>query len=215
MDWTWGWTAVGAIATCVLAAGIGVAIWQIIETRCSTAKQLNTARLSTNAHVAIEISRELRSEENLNALREIYSYRPEHLEGVLDKARINKVESVVNRLSMLASFVVEGLIDEAIAIETIGGVTALRCWYQLHSYVREAQRNRGSHFGEYYEDFVRRSLNYFKDAGIQVWFSREGETGKMDLLAELQKEELWPRSLDEIRKDRKKVNGEFKRGEAF
>ena len=204
MDWTWGWTAVGAIATCVLAAGIVFAIWQIIETRRSTAKQLNTARLSTNAHVAIEISQELRSEENLNSLREIYSYQPEHLKGVLIQARINKIESVINRLSMLASFVAKDLIDEAIAIETIGGVTALRCWYQLHNYVRETRRNRGSHFGEYYEDFVRRSLSYFKDANRQVWFSREGETEKVDLVAELQKDELQPRSLKEIEKSRNK-----------
>ena len=204
MEWTWGWTAIGAIATCILAAGIGVAIWQIIETRRSAAKQLNAARLSTNAHVAIEISRELRSEENFNSLREIYSYRPEHLKEVLDHARINKIESVINRLSVLAAFVAKGLIDEAIAIETIGGVTALRCWYQLHNYVRETRWNRGSHFGEYYEDFVRRSLNHFKGENRQVWFSREGETDKIDLVAKLYEGELYPRSLEEMEKNRRK-----------
>ena len=74
MDWTWGWTAVYAIATCVLAGGIGVAIWQIIETRRSTNKQLNAARESTNAQIAVELFKELRSTDALKKLRSIYKY---------------------------------------------------------------------------------------------------------------------------------------------
>ena len=186
------WQLVGAIATWFLALGVAYAFLQIRE-----------AKKSTNAHVAIEISRELRDEDNIALLGEIYSYQPKHLKEELSNERIRKIERVINRLSMLGVFVAKDIIDEELAIKYMAGTTALRCWYQLHSYIKETQQKRG-YFGEDYENFVRRSLDYFRNANIQVLFSREGEIAKIDLVTKLQENEFHPRSLKEIERSRKK-----------
>ena len=47
--WAWGWSAIQAIATCVLIAGIIVAIIQ-----------MRNARKSTNAQIAMQLFKELR-----------------------------------------------------------------------------------------------------------------------------------------------------------
>jgi len=125
MDWTWSWTAVGAIATCILAGGIFFAIWQIRETRRSTDTQLKAARLSTNAHVAIEMFRELRSPDNLNLLHYIYSLRPEHFKN-LTKSQGSEIERAIGRLNMLGILVANDVIDEVLAAESLAGPTALR-----------------------------------------------------------------------------------------
>ena len=194
-NWLWDWIVIQAIATWVLAAGIGVAIWQIIITGRSNRQQLEASRRSTNAHVALEISRELRSGDNLNLLREVYSYKPEHLEGKIPKDRMNSVELIINRLGMIGALVIEDIIDEGLVISTIAGTTSLRCWYQLHKYVKETRKQRG-YFGEHFEDLAKRSLEFFISSGSQVLFSVEGDEDSVDLVAELQKDELCPKKLE-------------------
>jgi len=61
MDWTWGWSAVEAIASSILALGIIVVI-----------KQVREAKKSTQAQIAMGLYTELRSEEAVKKLRSIY-----------------------------------------------------------------------------------------------------------------------------------------------
>jgi len=177
----------------ILAIGVLSSMWL-------TWWQVREARLSTNARLIIEISRELRGEDNINSLSYIYSLRLEHFkEG---KIQVGKIEHVINRLSMLGVLVAKGIIYEELAIKSLAGTTSLRCWYQLHPYIKQTQTNRG-YFGEDFEDFTRRSLDYFKDANIQVLFSIEGDTNKIDLVIKLQENDFLPRSKEEIERDRK------------
>ena len=126
MDWTWGWSAVQAIATCVLAAGIGVAIWQIIITRENTRK-------STSAQLAVELLRELRSEEVKDHLRYIYNLSPKDMQYLRNRDK-NLIESVFDKFHLLGDLVERGIIEKRFATEL--GPAALRCWYQLFDYLK-------------------------------------------------------------------------------
>ncbi len=186
------WQIVAAIATWLLAGGLIFAILQVQQ-----------ARRSTNAQLAVELFRELRSIKTLNGLHLIYSLKPEKFEN-LSKEAIDQIEYVVNRLNMIGALVANGIIDERLAIEAFAGAPALRCWYQLYEhYIKENQHNRGF-YCENYEGFARRSLDYFRDANKQIWFHREGEEDrKIELITELQQDVLRPRNLEEIKRERK------------
>ena len=144
--------------------------------------------------------RELRSTHNLNLLRYIYSLKPEHFKN-LNRSQESEIEIAIGRLNMLGILVANDVINEILAAESLAGPTALKSWYQLHAYVRETRQSRGSYFVEYYEDSTRRCLDYFKNNNRQFWFSREGEEDiRVDVVAELQKQELYPKTFSQIRK---------------
>jgi len=196
--WTWpGWTAVAAIATSVLALTIFAAIRQIEE-----------ARRSTNAQIAVSLFRELRSPEAVEMLRTIYALTPDDFKYSVKEEIGKKIDHVVYRFDLLGGLVRKGIIDEELAIESYAGAPALRCWYKLcKHYIRKVQDERGF-YAENYEDFARRSLNYFrrghfKKRHIHVFYRNGKEEPAIDLVIELQKEELHPRSMKEIERERK------------
>jgi hypothetical protein len=194
MDWTWGWPAVAAIATGVLAGGVIFAFLQIRQ-----------ARKSTNAQLAAGLFKELRDYETVEKLRSIYDLKPDDLEdSQIDE---KKIGYVLDRFELLGALVAKGIIDKKLAIEAYAGASALRCWYQLHKYIRKVRDERG-YVCENYEDFARLSLDYFKKEGIQVKLYREGEKDKViDLITELQKDEFRPRNFAEIKRDRENKKG--------
>ena len=199
------WQMVAAIATCVLAGSLFAAIWQIKVTR-----------KSTNAQLAVNLFRELRSEETKNTLRFIYQLRAEDIQH-LCRTDIHNIDSILDKFEMLGGLVNRDVIDKPLAIETYAGASALRCWYQLcQLYIRKEQEKRG-YYCENYENFARLSLDYFKKAVVRVKFHLEGEEDKELVFEELQKDELRPRNFAEIRRDRenKKDKREVWRGFAI
>ena len=196
MDWTWGWTALGTIATCILAASVFFAIWQIRQ-----------AKLSTNAQIAVELFRELRSEKILENLRFIYSLKPkEDVENLPDFERYN-IGYVLDRFEILGALVAKKIINKKLAIETYVGQPALRCWYQLCQHYVKKEQDKLGYYHDNYEAFAKECLDYFGDNHIRVglhnkYFKIE------NLVAEFQKDELKglrPRNLKKIKRDRKKA----------
>ena len=185
-----GWEQLAALATWFLVLGIVFAILQVRQ-----------ARKSTNAQLAVELFKELRSDRALEVLRFIYSLKPDGLHA-LSSTDLHSIDYVKDRLDLLGALVDEGIIDTRLAIDAYAGVTALRCWYQLHEWVKEVRDERG-YFGDNFEGFARLSLEHFKETHIKVKFYKKYEEDKgIDLVAKLQEKELQPRCFEKIKKDR-------------
>jgi len=189
-DWDWetGWSTLAACATWVLAGGIVLVFWQIVE-----------ARRSTNAEVAVELFRGLRSAEMLETLRFIYRLKPKDIRNLhaIDK---NNIESVLDKFELLGALVKQGIIDDRLAIEAYGGPPVLKCWYQLgENYIKEIRKQRGL-FCKYVEDFARRTMKYqIKHAPKDEWVHFLKETpvkrdeDRINLIETLKDELLSPR----------------------
>jgi hypothetical protein len=182
------WT--NSIPVLILAWGVGVAIWQISQ-----------ARRSINAQTALEVFRELRNPETIEKLRLIYELTQENLQNIpIEKSK--EIDHVIDKYSALEVWVANGIIDKEIAVEA--GPPALRCWYRLHNYITSV-RNRRGYYGDNFEAYVRVVLDHFRKNKMHVRFWREGhQDEEIDLVIELDKEDLRPRSLKEIKRDRKK-----------
>jgi hypothetical protein len=198
-DWLVIWTAVYAIATVILAGGIWIAIRQIRE-----------ARRNTQAQIAMDFFRELRSDRALEILRYIYDLTPNEDGKYLTTKHKYDIEYVLDRFDVLGVLVADGFIDDKLAIDAYAGVTALRCWYQLHQYVWRI-RGKRKYFGDNFEAFTNRCLTYFDRAYIEVGFENPYVTEE-DLVKKLKdsekendetKKKLYPRTLKEIRKQRR------------
>jgi hypothetical protein len=201
MDWTWGWTALYAIATCVLAAGVGVAIWQLIVTRKNEKEQLEATRKSINAQTALEVFRELRNPETVETLREIYELTQDDLQDMpIEKSK--RIDHLIDKYAALEVWVDKGIIDKEIAIEV--GPPALRCWYRLRSYIENTRNQRG-YYGDNFEALARLALDHFHKNKMRVKFWPAGHKDKgVNLVTKLQDKRIRPRNLEEIKKDREK-----------
>ncbi|MBI2850187.1 MAG: hypothetical protein HYX80_03985 [Chloroflexi bacterium] len=181
------WTAVYALATLVLALGIVVAILQIRE-----------SKRNTQVQIAMDWFRELRDEDSMQQLRSaIYSLPNDYAEpGNQTERQI--IEHLISRFNILGLLVYKKYIDRSLAVEAYAGTTSLRCWYRLHKYVKKARERRG-HFANYFEGYTRLSLDTFKKNGTPVIFYRESvENEGINLLQELDREQILPRTFKEI-----------------
>ena len=186
------WQIVAAIATWLLAGSVGFAISQVRQ-----------ARKSTNAQLAVELFLELHNPKTKEKLGFIYGLKSEDFENLQDTTR-KDIEHVLDRLEMLGALVAKGIIDKKLTIETYGGTPALRCWYQLgEHYIRKEQRKRG-YYAEDYEEFANSCVEHFDREEIRVGFYNQYVTID-NLVTELQKPELRPRSSKEIKNDRRKT----------
>lgn len=190
--WAWGWTAIEAIATFVLVIGIGAALWQVFATRESTRK-------STTAQLAIDILREFRNEESKNTIRFIYQLKSEDMNN-LCSTDLHRIESILDKFQLLGTLVEQKIIYGELSVGL--GPSAFRCWYKLLKYIREQREKRGFLY-EQYEGYTEYCLNYFKNLGFKVLFQSEDGTGNINLVTELLKEEIKPRSFKKIKKDAK------------
>jgi len=164
------WIALGAIATCVVAAGIGFAIWQVRETR-----------RGRNTQVATSLFEELRSSVSRETLRLIYSSIYE--DGVLkhkgSSQRLTgfeegKVGDMLDRIELLGTFVARGILDEGLAMDLFKGAP-VRCWNRLGDYIEDRAKERG-YFGGYVKDFAKRSIKYQIENIPRVqWTKLDGE----------------------------------------
>ncbi len=159
------WQVVAFIATWLLAGGVAFAFSQVQQ-----------ARRSTNAQIAISLFNELRSDETVRILHFIYNLKPERIKNLPNKGRSQNIDKdknidyVLDRLELLGALVKQGIIDERLAIEAYGGPPVLKCWYQLgENYIKEIQKQRGL-FCKCIEDFAKRTVNYqLKHAPKDEW----------------------------------------------
>ena len=112
------------------------------------------------------------------------------------------IDHLIDKYGALEIWVNTGIIDKKIAVEA--GPAALRCWYRLHSYI-ESTRNTRGYYGDNFEAFVRLALDHFHKNKMRVMLWPAGHKDKdVNLVTELQDERIRPRSLKEIKNDRKK-----------
>jgi hypothetical protein len=191
------WQVLTGFATWVLAGGVFLAFWQIRE-----------ARKSTNAQIAMDLFRELRSDKILDIIRYIYNLQPNEDGKCITEKHKHDIDYILNRLDILGILVDEGIVDKRIAIDGYAGVTALRCWYILHQYIWKLRCQRG-YFGENTENFTRLCMDYFLKHNIEVNLYKEAENrtkpSKIPLITLLMLDSsIRPRNLKEIKRDRNK-----------
>jgi len=169
------WQVVSAIATWFLVLGVVYAFWQVQQ-----------ARRSTNAQVAVELFKELRHTDVLDDLRKIYELKPTDIKRLLtstnekDVELRHSIEGVLDKLELLGALVAQGVINEKLAIEAYGGPPVLKCWYQLgEGYIKEVRKERGL-FCKYVEDFAARTFKYQKKKSPKdEWIHfRRGKSGE-------------------------------------
>ncbi|MBU2536368.1 MAG: hypothetical protein ABIK32_03185 [Chloroflexota bacterium] len=198
------WDMLAAIGAWVLVLGVFAAILQI-----------NQAKRSTNAQIAMGLYRELRDEKAIQKLRNIYTIDGGKIKYLSNQQK-QDVDYILDRLDTLGNLVIKGIVDDKLAIEAYGGPPALRFWYVLKDYFRMIQKQRG-YYGENFEAFTRRSLEYFKENDIEIKYYQTSIEDKgiplvetlMKLIDEQKSEALWenkkyPRGLEEIKEDRMK-----------
>jgi hypothetical protein len=195
----WNWQVLGAIATWVLAAGVGVAVWQVSDNRYHADEQAKQARNSTNAQIALDLFFKLRSSDSMKILRSVYSKKSKSIEEVKSNIKVEDIDLILDNLGIVGRLIIQDILDEKLAIEAFGGVSVIRCWYQFGGYIKELRRKRGLQYGSYFEDFASRALEHFKNFKsdwIRMYHGEGDES--FDLIQELLKDEkLRPKRLNE------------------
>ena len=178
------WQAATAIAVIVLTVGFIIGIVKYLQ-----------FRRRDDAKLAIDLFRDFRSDEFKAVIRSIYSVKPEQWATLADYQRV-RFDHLVDWLNLLGAVTRNREINQNLAIETLGGPTAIRCWYRLMPYLRQETERRGF-YCDSFEDFTRRSLTHFKERAIPIWFNWGSE--RVELVSLLQKPEFKPRTMEEIR----------------
>jgi hypothetical protein len=202
LDW-WDWTAIGALATGVLALGIMVTVIQLGDNRWKTFQQGQESKKSRSAQFALGLYNELRNPKSRKVLQDIYRETPESFteEQFIElkfASTADDIDSVLDILGMIGSLIHHKILDEELVIETFGGVTVLKVWHQLGGYIRNQQQERGLQSGSYLEDFASRALEYFRnkyEPGYINIYHREKDPS-FDLVERLNREDIRPRRLE-------------------
>ena len=171
MQWVAGhWGILAAIGTWMLALGVIYGGYQLLQ-----------VRLSTNAPLVGDLYKDLRSESTLKTIRYIYGFQTplthKQVLGMHDKYYLDEVDKkkdkkksdkdaiseVLDLHDMLGALARHGLVSKDLALEANVGGSVLRCWYQLHDYVRKERSYRGTNYLENFEDFANRALEYVNE----------------------------------------------------
>ncbi len=184
------WQVMIALGTWILAGSVFLAY-----------RQIKQAQKSTNAQLAVQLFTELRSEKTLKIIRDIYKLKSIGSGKRLSKKVKEDINYVTDRFELLGGLVDMGIIDKKLAIEAYAGTASIRCWYQLHQYVKQIRRERG-YCAENYEAFARLSLDHYYRNKIEVTFYQIGEKDKELVFTELQKGNIKPRKPKDIKKQR-------------
>jgi hypothetical protein len=147
----------------------------------------------------------------MGVLREVYEVVPDDYETYSEQQQ-GDIDYLLDRYNLLGSLVHQGIVDKKLALEAYGGAAILRCWYQLVRYVRNQQERR-RYYAEDFENLAYYTWKYFKYFRIHVAFSNSREVRVDDLVSLFDKlaqdkdsRFLCPRSMNQIRLDRRKVN---------
>jgi len=168
MDWTWGWTAVGAIATCVLAGGVFLAVRQQWESRRRARIEYTEKRMET-----------LNTQDVKEGLRIAYWKKPSKLND-LQKEEQDKLVNVLELMQALGLLVKVGLADKKLAIVAHRG-KFIRCWYVLRQCICYERSNRGK-YGEGIEYLAKESYKYQqKKFPKEQWVKLDGTVCEIDI----------------------------------
>jgi hypothetical protein len=183
-DWL-NWTAFGAIATWILAAGVVVAMYQFYDSSHNARIQANEARKSTQSQVSLELFREFHTLEFEESVRSIYQLnRFEFRE--LSRFEKNKIDSVIEKFDFLGVLIRFEIIGYKMVIESYASTPAFMIWYQLaycSDYIKK-KRDYEGFFAQNFEGLVRLTLEYFSMKGMTVWFEKIGDK-RIELVHEL------------------------------
>lgn len=182
------WIPVTGLATWVLAGGVLLTFRQIIETRQSNSTQ-----------IFISFYRDFRSIDNIERLKNIYRLQIDD-PSKLELQQVKDIGLILDIFEAVGSISKRGTIDQWMVVEIAFGLASVRCWYKLCSYVKIEQIKRG-YFGDNFEAFARDCLDYFERRHIPLKLYWDDKTS-IDLIAELKKEDIRPRSFKEIEKQR-------------
>ena len=149
------WVALGAIATCVLAVSIFLAIWQAGE-----------ARRNRNAQLAVDLSQEFRGIETREVFRLIYYSIYEGDDVLKDRRRgqqlneleYRKVADVIDRMELVGVLVARGIVDESLAIGLFKR-PLIGCWARLSGFIDRRREERG-YYARYFQDSAKRCVKY-------------------------------------------------------
>ena len=148
--WPWlgvDWQAVEAIGT-------GLAALVVIVAGVIALGQLAEAKNARNAAVALQMFDKLANRETKKILAEIYQLPDDKVPDTMTR----DVSYVLDTLELLGLFVVEGVIEEDLAIREMRGME-IRVWYKLREYIMQERKNRG-HYAQYTEYYAHKSLRY-------------------------------------------------------
>jgi len=183
------------VASVLLLITVVIAVFQLYE-----------SKRMTKAQIAVGLYQLLRSNDAIGILRNsIYKFRrPPSYETIcfLDKQERDNITSIIDNLDMLGVLVNQGVIDEKLAIEGYAGASVLRCWYQMHKYVKYEQRyGRGSNVYSHFEDLAARTLKYAKTRHKEPYWICFHQYGKsvnerFDLVEELSDITVRPQRLN-------------------
>jgi len=178
------WDAVIAWAVVALAVGLLFTIYKYLQ-----------FRRRDDAKLAIDLFRDLRSDEFKSVIRSIYAVRPDGWNTLAEYQKI-RIDHLVDWFNLLGAVARNQEINRELAIETLGGATAIRCWFRLELYLKTETERRGF-FCESFEDFTRRSLDHFRQTGTKIWFNWGDE--RIELVEYFGRPDVRPRYLEEIR----------------
>lgn len=185
------WEAILALATWLLAGGVLL-----------TFHQINEAKQSNSTQIILQIYRDFRRSGNIKKLRTIYLLEePKNNDVLPPEEKLNDINYVLDTLEVVGHLSNKKVLEQWIVIETAFGLAALRCWYKLHRYIKELQAKRG-YFADNFEAFTFSCIEYFERENIQPKLQLN-DRKPIDLLEELKKPEICPRSYKKIRKQRK------------
>jgi len=171
------WQAVEAVGTCagvvVLVIAAVLALW----------KEFPEARRTRHAQAAMDIFRELRSQEQKDRLKGIENLQTEDIPPEMEA----DIGRVLDGLELLGAMVAARQVDEDVALRLVRGAP-LRCWYKLRKYIAKRRDGRG-HYARYMEYYAHLSLKYqYEKVPEAEWTRLDGR----NLVCEL-KEELLPK----------------------
>lgn len=148
------WQIVAAIATWLLAGGVVFVILQVQQ-----------MKRSTNAQLAVDLSRELRGievrENFLLIYRSIYednTLKDRKHRQELTESEYRKIGDIVDLFELLGILVGRGIIDESLAIKLFKG-PVIRCWTRLRQLIERRREDRG-HYAKYFQDFAKLCVKY-------------------------------------------------------
>ncbi|MCZ7403030.1 MAG: hypothetical protein O8C61_12475 [Candidatus Methanoperedens sp.] len=122
-----------------------------------TLSQLRVMRRSRDLEFALQVIKEIRSEDWIKKFIRIYKIQePSKIKE--DIGLVNDVERVLDRLEWIGIMLERDSIPEDLTMKLIGGLP-LRCWYKLSAYVEEKRSDRG-HYARFVEEFAKRSLKF-------------------------------------------------------
>jgi hypothetical protein len=159
------WEALSGFATWVLVAGVGIAIWQLFESKGAAEKQDIASRKGVYTQIALDIYNELHSKEVTEKIKNIYrmsslgviELHQKELEGTY---KIDDIDEIIQKFDFVGGLIRYHIIAIKLVLDSSVGIDALKIWDKLEPYIRKKQ-NDDRYYAVNYEGLVRFTLDYY------------------------------------------------------